>query len=640
MPDVYFDLDLPTALKASNDPEAQDLLRELNDRVESCRQEMQRFREWCDRADKLYYAEEFTDGGADLWADDPSAYMGGRSHVSINTPATYVDVPASLQSYDPIENMLATSDTEEARTAAAALERVYTAWKQEDGFDLKFAKACAVKALYGRTAGRVYWDKAKKRPSLDVIEQPRNLYLGYRTDSYEKVEWAASIERWHPNALIEEYGLDVDAREIEGKIIPFVSSTSIDNMPSRTWLNFGPARIEVWDYWYRRRNAKGKMETWNVVFAGNAILQGPNRYPEYEGDIPFVPLYNTFVPGTPNGRAELYDMEQLIREKYEKVTAGSQMIAAAVAGDFWQLVGAEAPTRVPQGLKPKRNEVIAPGPGNRIEAIQPFVAQFQLEQFLTRIDREAATISGLNDLLLGLAPPQVLSSSKAINALVSNYETRLTMRRMLLYKWRKDVWELAERIFRKKSKEVAEIVSAGGGRLEIIDPSLNPRDELETATRAGNLVAAKLWSQRRGMDAVGVDDPETEQDLIREERTDATMFPEEVQVMAQLMSVIQSLGLGAPQGVPEQIGGQVTSGQSALRRALGERTPQNSTSSQLEGDQGITPPIPGVPQEAGGAPLPFAMSQQGGASAPLGQTMIQGGKAKSRILTQQQLGRR
>ena len=100
-----------------------------------------------------------------------------------------------------------------------------------------------------------------------------------------------------------------------------------------------------------------------------------------------------------------------------------------------------------------------------INGIQPFIAQFQLEQFLTRIDRELATISGLNELLLGLAPSQVLSSSKAINALISNYEARLALRRKLLYKWRRDVWTLVLAIYAEKNSDVRGIVARGGGSL-------------------------------------------------------------------------------------------------------------------------------------------------------------------------------
>jgi hypothetical protein len=656
----FADLTIDRAVKLDSEQsdEERDLLQSLSRRIQNVRQEQEFFRRMCERFDALYYADQFTEGGADLWSTDKSATTAGRSHVSINSPTVYVDVPAALQAVEPIENMLATDTTEEARKSASALERVYNAWKIEEDYDLKFHKATTVKALYGRTAGRIVWDQDEDdetgHPELQIIEQPRNLWMGYKNDSYEELEWAAYVLRYEPNALTEEYGVEVAATKMpDGTFVPVVGlptalqSESIGSVPPRAWLNFGDARIEVWDYWYRKPVWVGTkfdhMETWNVVFAGNRAIQGPTAYPEYKGDLPYVPLFNTFIPGVPGGRSELHDTEQLIREKFEKVTAGSQMIANGVAGDYWQLVGPDAPTRVPASLKPKRNELVGTGPGNRIETITPFIAQFQLEQYLGRLDRELAVVSGLNDLLLGLAPAQVLSSSKAINALIANYESRLSMRRKLLYKWRKEIWELALRIWKEKDKTVADIVKNGAGVLDIIDPSLSPRDEMETSTRAANLVNAKLWSQRRAMDAVGVDDPETEQDMIREERTDATLFPEDVQVMAQLLSVLQSLGLNAPQGAQDQAQAQMSSGQADLRKALGARTPDNTTSSQLPGDQGIAPPIPGAPPAAGGAPAPGEQQPSPFASpqdTAMAQTMIQAGKPRNRIMTQQTLGRR
>ncbi len=647
----YVDLTIERAAKYAPDEATRELLNQLGRRLSTVRVEQDFFRFWCDRADLLYYSTDFTDGGADLWPNDPSATTPGRSHVSINTPAVYVDIPAALQAVDPIENMVATKATDEARQAAADLERIYTAWKAEEEFDVKFHKACTVKALYGRTAGRIIWDKDEKHPEVEIIEQPRNLYLGYKTDEYEDLEWAAYVMRYDPNALTEEYGVDVEAKVLDnGDVMPVVNipSEALTLSNRNTWLTFNDARIEVWDYWYRKpvwKNGKlSKMVTCNVVIAGNVILQGPTEYPEYEGDLPYVPLFNTFIPGMPTGRAELHDAEPLIREKYEKVTAGSQMIANGVAGDYWQLVGPEAPTRIPPTLKPVRNTIIGPGPGNRIETITPFIAQFQLEQFLGRIDRELAAISGLNDLLLGLAPAQVLSSSKAINALVSNYEARLSMRRKLLYKWRRELWELAVKVWAKKDKDVRTVVANGGGTLDIIDPSLNPRDDMETAQRALNLMNGKVWSQRRAMDATGVDDPETEQDLIREERTDATMFPAEVQVMAQLLGALQSLGLQAPGSVQQQGAATMAQGQADLRAALGAQTPENTTGSQTPETQGQTPPIPGAPPEAGGQAPPFAQPQGPGqappAQPPIMQQMVQGGTVKGRILSQQTLGRR
>lgn len=634
------------------DDPALPVIADLAGRVNAVRIEQERFRLWCDRADLLYYSEDFTAGGADLWASDPSATTAGRAHVSVNTPPVYVDVPASLQAVPPIENMLATDNTKEARTSAAATERVYTAWKAEEGFDLKFHKACTVKGLYGRTAARVYWDKEENRPCTEIIEQPRNLWMGYARGQGGTVEWAAYLERKTPSQVAMEFGVDITV-QVDGSkpdmpwvLVPTIIPDTTFNQTSRAWLQGFDARIEVWDYWYRQPVFKGmkfvRMETWNVVVAGNAVVRGPVMYPEYGGTVPYVPIFNTYIPGVPNGRPDLYDIEPLIREKFEKITNGSQMIGQGVGGDYWQLVGPEAPARVPPGLKPEKNKLVAPGAGNRIETIAPFIAQFQLEQFLTRLDREMAGVSGLNDLLLGLAPAQVLSSSKAINALIANYETRLAMRRGLLYTWRRDVWELVWKVWIAKDKTIAQISKAGGGTLDIADPSLSPRDEMETATRASNLVAAKLWSMARGMDAVHVDDPETEQDVIREEQTDATLNPAAVTLMAQLLSTLQSLNEQPNQATQGQAGQQASSAQDSLRQALGQQTSQNTTSSQLPGDQGVTPPIPGAAPEAGGAPAPFAQPPAGNTPPQQGQTaqlqsMIQGGAIKSRILTQRKL---
>ncbi len=641
----YVDCTLKDAIQLIGDLSPQSLQRRLATRLSSLATEQNTFRAMADRFDELYYTTTFSDWGADVWADDPSATTPGRSHISLNSFPVYVDVPASLQAYEPIENMLAIEDDDDARTAAQAMERVRKAWKVEERWQLKRHKAATIKALYGKTASFVYYNKAEKRMCADVIQNPRNLYMGYKNDDYEALEWAAHVSLVDPQSLMEQFSVEVTAKDAgQGKVMPWVVApgSNLTESPHAD-LTFGPARIEVWDYWYRvparvgKRGDPSKMDTWNVVIAGNEVVRGPFKYAEYEGAMPYTPLFNTFIPGTPTGRSELHDMEQLIREKMTRLSQGAQMIAKATAGDYWQLIGENPPSK--GAPRPKVNEVTLPGPGNRIEAIVPFIAQFQLEQYLGRLDREKAVISGLNDMLLGLAPTAVLNSSKAINALVANYEARISMRRLLFYDWDKQTWDLGVKVWKKHSETVRLIVEAGGGVLDIIQPSLSPRDEMETASRAANNVNNKLWSQARGMDAVGVDDPEQEQNIIREERTDATLWPADVQVMAQLMGVLQSLGLNAPADAQAQVGAQASSGTEALRQALGAGTPQAEAGGQ-EGTQGITPPITGADPAAGGAP--FAAAQAGGPVAgPVQmQGMLQGGQAKSRIMTNTTLGRK
>jgi hypothetical protein len=363
------------------------------------------------------------------------------------------------------------------------------------------------------------------------------------------------------------------------------------------------------------------------------------KFSEYDGAIPYVPLFNSYIPGVPSGRPELFDIEMLIREKDERITSGSQLMHNIVNAQYWQLVGPESPDQVPVGLRPKPNQVIAPGAGNRVEGITPWMPSFQLEEFLTRLDRELVDVSGLNDLLRGMAPASVMSSSKAINALVANYETRISMKRDLYYKWRKDIWELVRRVWAAKEPDL-EGVLLGSGRLDITAPSLTPRDDMETAQIARTLVDGKLWAAVRGMDRTGVDDPEAEQNTIRAEQTDAALNPAAVQVMAQLAQVLQSLGFANAQQAAQAVGGQQGGGM-----------PPGASMGDMRGLLGAAPgqvgsgeqPIPA--QEAMPGNTPEGQAVGAGPVAPLpeggqvlAQTMVKGGEASNRLMFQQEIG--
>lgn len=643
----YSDLTLDIGLSMEDNTTDQLVRRKLQNRIIGIKVEHDRFADECRRNDALFYATTYTAFGADLWADDPNLNIDGRSHVSINSPQVYVEVPAALQAVEPIENMVAIEDSETGRDNANALERIRESWKIDEQWQLKRHKAATVKGLYGRTASFIYPDRDKGYPCADVVNNPRNLYMGFKDDNYAHLEWAAQVTLIDPNVAMERYSVEVTAKSMsDGTIVPWivgaVSAQGAD-IP-RPELNWGPARVEVWDYWYRmvsRPGKKGepaKMETWNCIVVGNEVVRN-EKYAYYDGVIPYVPLFNTFIPGTPTGRSELHDMEQLIREKMTRITAGAQMIQKATAGDYWQLTGENAPARGVANVKPIINQTISPGPGNRFESIAPYIAEFQLEQFLGRLDREMAIVSGLNDLLLGLAPSAVLNSSKAINALVANYESRIAMRRLLFYEWDRKTWELTTKVWANmkgdNAKFVKQVISDGMPRLDIIDPSLSPRDEMETSQRAANLVGAKLWSQSRGMDAVGVDDPEQEKNIIRRESTDATLWPDRVNLMVQLMAALNAASQQAPQGVQDQAAGQQASGAAALQDALGVQTPGGNPLGGPGQESDGT--LPQTPEVAGGQNSPFAQgphgaSAQNGPQSTQVQSMISGSTLKGRIL--------
>jgi hypothetical protein len=267
--------------------------------------------------------------------------------------------------------------------------------------------------------------------------------------------------------------------------------------------------------------------------------------------------------------------------------------------------------------------------------------EFQMESFLTRIDRELVDASGLNDLMRGMAPTQVMSSGKAVAALVSNYETRMTMPRNLYYQWRRDNWDIAATMFVDKMPELKDILE-GTTKLIIESPSLTPRDDAETSQIALNLKEGKLWSSVRAMDRTGVDDPEAELDLIREEQTDATINPAAVQVMVSLMAMMQQMQQQMPPALQQQ-GAEAQQGMAANMAAMrGQGTATGTESMNGPGEAPATPPeqMPGNTPEgaAMGAAGPEGAVPPPGAAGPsqmLSQYQIQGGEAEPRIVGQQ-----
>ena len=549
------------------DPKQNDdytLLQEILGRKQLVDPEQNRLKALFRRMDNLYHPETMTLGGADHWSEDPSARLAGRAHVSVNIHHAYVQIPAAIQAVRPVINYVPTGSSQEEREAAALRERLYFRWWDSNEMDLLHEQAALLKELYGHTAAKVYWDPIERVPKVSIIERPENLYLGFGNSDYNRLDWALYTYGMSPQSIQEDYGVNVIPVKQGEKWFPYTSRGSHADPIGNVWANafernplrretaYEQMQVEVYDYWYKVPKGPGKAPlVYNAIYVGNTLVKN-DAHPEYAGQIPYIHLPNGKIPGSPYGKPALYDPEQLLREKDERITAMAQMIQSIVGGQMWQLVGAEAPDEVPPNALPKPGRVATPGPGNELRAIQPFIPQFQIEAYVARIDRELTVATGLNDLLLGLAPAQVLGSSRAIAALIANYESRLAPKRKVFYSWMKKVWEMCARVWEAKDPAVKSII-AGEYRIEIIAPELTPRDTLELASTAINLVQNRIWSAERAMDRVGVEDPIGEKELIRDEQTDATLNPAAVATMANVIGTFQQMEMANQQQMQQQM---------------------------------------------------------------------------------------
>jgi hypothetical protein len=192
-------------------------------------------------------------------------------------------------------------------------------------------------------------------------------------------------------------------------------------------------------------------------------------------------------------------------------------------------------------------------------------------------------------LLLGLAPTSVLGSSRAIASLVANYEARLAPKRKILYTWLKQVWEMTGKLWSSKDRDV-EFIFGGEYRIDIVPPELTPRDTLELAQTAINLVQNRIWSSERAMDRVGVEDPEGEKDVIREEQTDATLNPASVLTMGNLIAIFRQLGVAVP--------GQEGAAAQSMNASRTLNPPAAGTEAMNSPEQQGNPPAESVPGNA------------------------------------------
>jgi hypothetical protein len=166
-------------------------------------------------------------------------------------------------------------------------------------------------------------------------------------------------------------------------------------------------------------------------------------------------------------------------------------------------------------------------------------------------------------------------------------------------------------VWEAKDPAVKSLI-AGEYRIEIIAPELTPRDTLELASTAINLVQNRLWSAERAMDRVGVEDPIGEKELIRDEQTDATLNPAAVATMTQVMGQMQQMQMGQQQ---MQQQAQMMSEEQALnaQRMSQSGVPGSESLNQPENQAQLPPEATAAnaaaPGEANLVPAPTATNE-------------------------------
>lgn len=570
-------------------------------------------------------------GSGDQWPED-RRMRPDKIHVTYNVIRPFLTVGARLESILPRVTIPTTTMPMEERRRAEAAEQLLSTWLDLSGWDTWMFDFCLAKGLYGKGVLKPYWNATEKRGDVYVIESPWNLRLGYGASDFHTLDWAiyeyslsvSEVKRRWPHLHVERQDggpLHV-SRYVNHRDPLQLQSDVYYREPS----DYEKKHARLWDYWWRDNTT-----IYNAILVEGCVAEGPVAHKELM-DIPYIVVEHDHEPGSPEGVSGAIDLIDLQVELNRALSHMFQYVADNV-DPAWFLTGPDAGALV-EGIIPKAGQVVSAGESD-IREIPKGQSTVPFTEIYRTIFDALHRQSGVPEIALGgLAGSDISGRATAVQ--IQSHLNRMDPRRARTYGALKKLLRMWVYMAEKKNpklqvgQEQVPLKNMIGGfrTFKIIAPEITPRDAQEAVTVEINKVNARLSSLRTAMDTIGVENPESELDLVREEGMDAQLNPERAQAFAALSLQLQQLQTNAaqmqqqlqqmaPQGAPPPGGGVDPNAQAAAAQA---QMQQQQYAAQPTGFEDQNQPM----TQAGSAP-------PGNGQGPTTSTLIRGGRPLNQI---------
>lgn len=514
----------------------------------------------------------YAPANGDQWPWDKQK-RPGKIHVSINILKPAVDIDSRLQSILPRIHCEPPANDPDTEKRAEATEKLIVASLEETGWDVWLNDLTKVKSLLGKGVIKAFWNEEDDRPDCSIIETPENLRIGWGSSDFTKMDWALYEYQISPLQAAQQYGLSVEVKRNGDAIVTRGGTKHDDPLGQRAPLNpaqgaysedrtpsdYETGHVDVWDYWYKRKGDK-RSQVWNAIIVGTKTgrVVVSNVHRTEMPDIPYIIIENDHKPADPDGMSTIEHLTDF-QEEYNRLVSHWLQLIADNTDPAWQAVGPGADS-VPPGIVPKAGEIIALGADIKIEPIEKPQNQVPLEQAIGALWDSFHKESGLPEITFGTMPG-AQTSGRAMAVQIEAVQNRADPRRRRLYRGLRELilfwlfmaeeknWSLEVTLPAQtqanedqaaaivgtapaepeKVKMPVKKVIAGMRRWKIIEPEITPRDNIEHANTQIQILNARGQSLQRFMQEIGVDSPLAELAKIIEERSNAALFPGDVQ---------------------------------------------------------------------------------------------------------------
>lgn len=576
----------------------------------------------------------------DQWPEDATR-RPDKIHLTVNICKAACDVDARIQSILPRLSCAPKGIDAESRRRAEDAEKTILRTLELSDWEVWMGDLCKSKVVYGKGVLRVFWDNEYKTPSVEAVENPGNLRVGYGSSDFKRIDWVIYEFSLSEEEVERQFDIEVEvSRERGEKKVRILNSADhydplqtltggsreeVSRPLPRQQSDYEATQLRVWDYWYKEEDGS----VWNAQFVEGELVGEPKRH-GYLPDIPYIIIENDHEPGNPEGIATHEPIIDLQIELNRALSHWAQLVADEI-DPAWQLTGDNADS-VPAGTVPRSGEIVAAGAGNEIKPIPKGVNQFPIQQLIEEFWQEFYRITGLPEILFSV-PPGAQTAGRALAMQIEAANNRLDLKRRALYAGLRKLIQYWVYMYEQKNPKLPGAVDEAGQpidlgvgdivggfyRWKVIAPEITPRDAIENTTNTINQVNAKVISLKTARDLLGFDSPEDEEDLITEERNNVSLFPGEVMSKVSVMAAMQQMQM-TEQQMQQMAGNPVNAAQDQAGPNVASAQQQQATPTGTEADSGMPMSLPGGAPPPGGPTTAAAGEPPNG--SPMAQTLV------------------
>lgn len=395
----------------------------------------------------------------------------------------------------------------ETKDAEIRQKIIYTVKNEDNNYRREMMMAAHNAWLLGDAFLRVLYLEDQKKIVIDSLN-PKNVVIGWKSDNFKEFDWAAVVSRRSLEAIYNQYGIKVGEEE---EYFSFEGKTTDIKMAN------------VIDYWD---------EDMNVIIIGDHLLKAESH--NY-GFIPFIHLPCLLRPNEPYGSSPLESVISLQRTRNELWSDLYDMIHY-VPNNTIIAEGANIQAKdLPTGSLPKILPIKAGGKVYPLELARPgFEANRLLEENLKAID----DASGMPRIAYG----QVEATLATGIGLTTAFQPAIQRMKMVANNWEPGIQKLNEYILRLAEKYFGAKQFIEGKYYTVIKwGKFSPRDFSIHATNVINLKNANIYSTRKAMEEMEVENPREEMIEIAVEKNNEYLNPELAMQRMQIINQIEAM---------------------------------------------------------------------------------------------------